>query len=68
MEKSPKACRCVGLRNRDYALLTSTQESPIYQLQVTFAALQHSSQNVYNPKKLVDSLRLPAEEQQDAQE
>ncbi|KAG9012112.1 hypothetical protein FRB93_002255 [Tulasnella sp. JGI-2019a] len=46
----------------------SLQESPVYQLQVTFAFLQRSSQNVYNPQTLVDSLRLPASEQQDAQE
>ncbi|KAG8853524.1 hypothetical protein FRB96_008126 [Tulasnella sp. 330] len=46
----------------------SLQESPVYQLQVTFAYLQNSSQNVFNPQALVDSLRLPATEQQDAQE
>ncbi|THU87228.1 cysteine proteinase [Dendrothele bispora CBS 962.96] len=44
------------------------QESPIFQLQVTFAALQNSEQNVYNPTKLVESLQLRTGEQQDAQE
>ncbi|KAF5389843.1 hypothetical protein D9757_003699 [Collybiopsis confluens] len=43
-------------------------ESPIFQLQVTFAALQHSIQSVFNPSKLVESLQLRAAEQQDAQE
>lgn len=46
----------------------SWQESPIFQLQVTFAALQESTQNVFNPTKLVESLQLRATEQQDAQE
>jgi hypothetical protein len=45
-----------------------TQESPIFQLQVTFAALQEGTQNVYNPSKLVESLKLRTTEQQDAQE
>lgn len=45
-----------------------SQESPIFQLQVTFAALQESTQNVFNPSKLVESLQLRATEQQDAQE
>lgn len=44
------------------------QESPIFQLQVTFAALQESAQNVFNPVKLVESLKLWTTEQQDAQE
>ncbi|KAF8480713.1 cysteine proteinase [Gautieria morchelliformis] len=44
------------------------EESPIFQLQVTFAALQESTQNVFNPIKLVESLQLRASEQQDAQE
>ena len=44
------------------------QESPIFQLQVTFAALQESNQSVFNPKKLVESLQLRTFEQQDAQE
>ncbi|KAF8511943.1 cysteine proteinase [Hysterangium stoloniferum] len=44
------------------------EESPIFQLQVTFAALQESTQNVFNPVKLVESLQLRASEQQDAQE
>ncbi|KAH7913760.1 hypothetical protein BJ138DRAFT_1145448 [Hygrophoropsis aurantiaca] len=44
------------------------EDSPIFQLQVTFAALQESSQNVFNPTKLVESLKLSTSEQQDAQE
>jgi ubiquitin carboxyl-terminal hydrolase 48 len=48
--------------------LSDTQDSPIFQLQVTFAALQESTQNVFNPTKLVESLKLRTTEQQDAQE
>ncbi|KAF8587403.1 cysteine proteinase [Ramaria rubella] len=44
------------------------EDSPIFQLQVTFAALQEITQNVFNPIKLVESLQLRATEQQDAQE
>ncbi|KAJ7156934.1 hypothetical protein C8R43DRAFT_1183392, partial [Mycena crocata] len=44
------------------------QDSPTFQLQVTFAALQESTQNVFNPTKLVESLELRTTEQQDAQE
>lgn len=44
------------------------KDSPIFQLQVTFAALQESTQSVFNPAKLVESLQLRAAEQQDAQE
>ncbi|KAI0646997.1 cysteine proteinase [Trametes meyenii] len=44
------------------------EDSPIFQLQVTFAAMQHSSLNTFNPVKLVESLKLRATEQQDAQE
>ncbi|KAI5119495.1 hypothetical protein M0805_009519 [Coniferiporia weirii] len=44
------------------------KESPIFQLQVTFAALQEGNQAVFNPIKLVESLRLRTSEQQDAQE
>jgi len=44
------------------------QDSPIFQLQVTFAALQESNQKIYNPEKLAESLRLSTTEQQDAQE
>ncbi|EEB91093.1 hypothetical protein MPER_10610 [Moniliophthora perniciosa FA553] len=43
-------------------------ESPIFQLQVTFAALQESIQKAFNPTKLVESLQLRTAEQQDAQE
>ncbi len=44
------------------------QESPVFQLQVTFAAMQHSALSAFNPVKLVESLKLRATEQQDAQE
>ncbi|KAI0721718.1 cysteine proteinase [Cerioporus squamosus] len=44
------------------------EESPIFQLQVTFAAMQHSAMSAFNPVKLVESLKLRATEQQDAQE
>ncbi|KAF9820152.1 hypothetical protein IEO21_01585 [Rhodonia placenta] len=43
-------------------------ESPIFQLQVTFAAMQESTQSAFNPVKLVESLKLRTSEQQDAQE
>jgi ubiquitin carboxyl-terminal hydrolase 48 len=45
-----------------------SQESPIFQLQTTFAALQESRMKVFNPEKLVGSLQLRTNEQQDAQE
>ena len=44
------------------------QETPIFQLQATFAALQESSESIFNPVKLVESLKLRTTEQQDAQE
>ncbi|CAA7271556.1 unnamed protein product [Cyclocybe aegerita] len=44
------------------------QDSPIFQLQVTFAALQGGNKSAFNPTKLVESLQLRASEQQDAQE
>jgi hypothetical protein len=44
------------------------QDSPVFQLQVTFAALQESTENVYNPAKFAGSLKLSTSEQQDAQE
>ncbi|KAI0688254.1 cysteine proteinase [Cytidiella melzeri] len=44
------------------------EESPIFQLQVTFAAMQLSQQTAFNPIKLVESLKLRTTEQQDAQE
>lgn len=44
------------------------EDSPIFQLQVTFSALQESNQYVYNPVKLVESLQLKTSIQQDAQE
>jgi len=50
------------------ALILLFKDSPIFQLQVTFAALQESTQNSFNPVKLVESLQLCATEQQDAQE
>ncbi|KAG1891149.1 hypothetical protein F4604DRAFT_1876310 [Suillus subluteus] len=44
------------------------EDSPIFQLQVTFTALQECTQNVFNPEKLAESLKLSTSEQQDAQE
>ncbi|KAI6118845.1 hypothetical protein EV401DRAFT_2057534 [Pisolithus croceorrhizus] len=44
------------------------EDSPIFQLQVTFAALQESGLRVYNPEKFAESLKLSTSEQQDAQE
>ncbi|TFK55130.1 cysteine proteinase [Heliocybe sulcata] len=44
------------------------QDSPVFQLQVTFAAMQKGLHKVFNPTKLVESLQLRATEQQDAQE
>ncbi|KZT53991.1 cysteine proteinase [Calocera cornea HHB12733] len=44
------------------------EDAPLFQLQVTFAALQQCRQNVYNPIKLVESLGLRTSEQQDATE
>ncbi|CUA74929.1 ubiquitin carboxyl-terminal hydrolase 48 [Rhizoctonia solani] len=44
------------------------EESPIYQLQMTFGALQHSNEKAFNPVKLVECLGIRAGEQQDAQE
>jgi ubiquitin carboxyl-terminal hydrolase 48 len=52
-------------------LLDSTQdplESPVFTLQLTFAALQEGTQSVFNPVKLVETLKLRTSEQQDAQE
>ena len=50
------------------SLIFADQESPVSQLQVTFAALQAGNQKVFNPTKLVESLQLRTSEQQDAQE
>ncbi|KAF7304975.1 hypothetical protein MKEN_01212200 [Mycena kentingensis (nom. inval.)] len=44
------------------------KDSPTFQLQFTFAALQCTTQDVFNPEKLVKSLELETSEQQDAQE
>ncbi|KZT68135.1 hypothetical protein DAEQUDRAFT_340767 [Daedalea quercina L-15889] len=44
------------------------EASPIFQLQVTFAAMQEGNKSAFNPVKLVESLRLRTTEQQDAQE
>ncbi|KAK1222681.1 hypothetical protein PQX77_014467 [Marasmius sp. AFHP31] len=60
----------VGLKNLGATCYAnaSLQESPIFQLQVTFTALQESIQKAFNPTKLVESLQLRTGEQQDAQE
>ncbi|PPQ64679.1 hypothetical protein CVT26_002769 [Gymnopilus dilepis] len=44
------------------------RNSPIFQLQVTFAALERGNKTFYDPRPLVESLQLRASEQQDAQE
>ncbi|KAF4614469.1 hypothetical protein D9613_002689 [Agrocybe pediades] len=44
------------------------KDSPISQLQITFAALQDGNVSSFNPEKLVESLQLRRTEQQDAQE
>ncbi|CDO68332.1 hypothetical protein BN946_scf184799.g59 [Trametes cinnabarina] len=56
--------RCQPSQDSEHAF----EDSPIFQLQVTFAAMQCSTLNVFNPVKLVESLKLRATEQQDAQE
>ncbi|KAL7283349.1 hypothetical protein ACG7TL_002778 [Trametes sanguinea] len=60
----------IGLKNLGATCYANAylQESPIFQLQVTFAAMQCSALNTFNPVKLVESLKLRATEQQDAQE
>ncbi|KAJ3545017.1 hypothetical protein NM688_g5677 [Phlebia brevispora] len=44
------------------------EDSPIFQLQVTFAAMQACTESAFNPVKLVESLKIRTTEQQDAQE
>ncbi|KAI0044824.1 cysteine proteinase [Auriscalpium vulgare] len=56
--------QCQPSQDKDH----SFEESPIFQLQATFAALQESKTKVFNPVKLVESLKLRTNEQQDAQE
>ncbi|KAG6814529.1 hypothetical protein H0H92_000055 [Tricholoma furcatifolium] len=63
-----KACLKFTIRHFLSNLQHIWQDSPIFQLQVTFAALQESIQNCFNPVKLVESLQLRTTEQQDAQE
>ncbi|TFY67092.1 hypothetical protein EVG20_g4062 [Dentipellis fragilis] len=46
----------------------SFEDSPVFRLQATFAALQEGKKSVFNPIKLVESLKLKTNEQQDAQE
>lgn len=44
------------------------QNSPIFQLALTFAALQTSEMKYYDPKGLVNALRVDTGNQQDASE
>lgn len=44
------------------------EEQPLYNLQVTFAALQEGQVRAFNPTDLVKSLSIDTSEQQDAQE
>jgi hypothetical protein len=60
--------KCDDEVHRSTIDLVFGQESPVFHLQVTFAALQHSKLRTFNPVKLVESLKLRASEQQDAQE
>ncbi|GAA5951936.1 hypothetical protein JCM8115_005283 [Rhodotorula mucilaginosa] len=46
----------------------NVEASPMFQLQVLFAFLQKSQQAAYDPEPLVESLKIPKTEQQDAQE
>lgn len=46
----------------------ASKDSPLFQLQVTFAALQKGTCKIFNPAPLVESLQLRTAEQQDAQE
>ncbi|KAG5354040.1 hypothetical protein C0989_009737 [Termitomyces sp. Mn162] len=57
-----------ALYTREPGFPVGLKESPIFQLQVTFAALQEGIQTCFNPAKLVESLQLRTTEQQDAQE
>ncbi|OCH88183.1 cysteine proteinase [Obba rivulosa] len=56
--------KCQPSHDKEHAF----EESPIFQLQVTFAAMQEGTQSAFNPIKLVESLHLSTTEQQDAQE
>ncbi|KAI0032221.1 cysteine proteinase [Vararia minispora EC-137] len=56
--------RCLPTQDQGHAF----EDSPVFQLQTVFAALQGSKRKVFNPVKLVESLRLRTSEQQDAQE
>lgn len=44
------------------------EDAPLFQLQVTFTALQKGRTSVFNPKPLVRSLKLQETEQQDSSE
>ncbi|GAA5871715.1 hypothetical protein JCM3774_003027 [Rhodotorula dairenensis] len=46
----------------------NVEASPLFQLQVLFAFLQKSRQAAYDPAALVEALKIPKTEQQDAQE
>ncbi|KAJ3574829.1 hypothetical protein NP233_g1494 [Leucocoprinus birnbaumii] len=57
-----------NLAFRNAAGIHDHQDSPLFQLQATFAALQKGICKVFDPTPLVESLQLRAAEQQDAQE
>ncbi|TFY82365.1 hypothetical protein EWM64_g1642 [Hericium alpestre] len=58
----------LAFRNGVYQCQPSQDTDHAFELQVTFAALQEGKKSVFNPVKLVESLRLKTYEQQDAQE
>ncbi|KAF9265554.1 cysteine proteinase [Marasmius fiardii PR-910] len=58
----------ISISEPGFSIAALPKDSPIFQLQVTFTALQESIQKVFNPTKLVESLQLRTAEQQDAQE
>lgn len=47
---------------------TKIEDTPLFQLQVTFTALQQGPTSVFNPQPLVRSLKLAETEQQDSSE
>jgi hypothetical protein len=61
-------CEAEDIEMHDGSSSQHFRSSPIYQLQLTFAAMQEGNQKVFNPERLVESLQLNTLEQQDAQE
>ncbi|WVQ77862.1 hypothetical protein IAR50_007560 [Cryptococcus sp. DSM 104548] len=57
----------IPFRNAVYACVTS-ENTPLFQLALIFAMLEHSEKKVVDPMGLIDALRLNAGDQQDAAE